>query len=84
MIAVQDFEWDGVEHTVGQRFDVAPVEASVLRRRRQARFVTGDDPIDEPIPPPVIETAKEATVTVRRPRRKRRDIARAEHTKGDA
>jgi hypothetical protein len=74
MIAVQDFEWDGVE-------------ASVLHRRRHARFITNDDSIDEPEPlvaPVPLEASKEAIVKTRRPRRRRRDISTSPHTKADA
>jgi hypothetical protein len=73
-----------VEHPAGERFEVSPIEASVFHRRRQARFVTADDQVEEPPAPPAPIEAKEAIVKTRRPRRRRRDISTSPHTKADA
>lgn len=94
MIAVADFEWNGVERTNGERFEVIPIEAAVLLRARRARFITGDDPGDPnygpdvlvDLSPPLIIPAQQESKEIdtrprRKPRKRRKDIAKSPYTK---
>lgn len=82
MIALEDFEFDGTSYAAQQRLEVPPVYASIFRRKQYARFTTEHDLIPEPPPPPVEPPMRTQalTVTRRKPRRKRRDIAKPQHT----
>jgi hypothetical protein len=83
MIALRDFDYNGVSYVRSQRFEVSAVHATILQRAQHARLTTAADtpPPPEPVVVPKPVTTRAAkTRAPRKPRTyKRRDLT-AEHT----